>query len=177
MKLSQPAFVIPPVVGSVLGRLPAYPGSLLLTTALNFVLAPRLAPDVLQLLNGRTLRIHVRDAQVKFDFRWDGRRFAPGQWGQGPIDLTIGASALDFVRLAQRQQDPDTLFFDRRLSMEGDTELGLVVKNALDALELPVADLQRWMPGAVGARLADGARRLGLPVPARLLGKRAQDLS
>ncbi len=30
------------------------------------------------------------------------------------------------------------LFFDRRLSMEGDTELGLVVKNTLDALELPL---------------------------------------
>jgi predicted lipid carrier protein YhbT len=61
------------------------------------------------------------------------------------------------VRLAKRQEDPDTLFFNRRLSMEGDTELGLIVKNALDALELPVFDVQRWAPQQVLARFA--ARR------------------
>jgi predicted lipid carrier protein YhbT len=32
--------------------------------------------------------------------------------------------------------DADTLFFDRRLSIEGDTELGLLLKNTLDALDL-----------------------------------------
>jgi predicted lipid carrier protein YhbT len=31
--------------------------------------------------------------------------------------------------------DPDTLFFSRRLTIEGDTELGLLLKNRLDALE------------------------------------------
>ena len=59
-----------------------------------------------------------------------------------------------FLRLAQRQEDPDTLFFSRRLSIEGDTELGLVVKNALDALELPVFGLQQWAPQQVLARFA-----------------------
>jgi predicted lipid carrier protein YhbT len=34
-----------------------------------------------------------------------------------------------------RQEDPDTLFFQRRLTIEGDTELGLEVKNILDALD------------------------------------------
>jgi len=38
--------------------------------------------------------------------------------------------------------------------MEGDTELGLVVKNALDALELPVLEPQRWAPRRLLARLA-----------------------
>ena len=73
-------------------------------------------------------------------------------------DLCIAASAHDFLLLAQRQQDPDTLFFNRRLVMEGDTELGLVVKNTLDALELPVLDLQQWAPRQVLARLAKGLR-------------------
>ena len=34
--------------------------------------------------------------------------------------------------------------------MEGDTELGLVVKNTLDALELPVFDLSRFTRGRGG---------------------------
>jgi O2-independent ubiquinone biosynthesis accessory factor UbiT len=62
---------------------------------------------------------------------------------QEAADLTITATAPDFVRLARREEDPDTLFFSRRLSMQGDTELGLLVKNTLDALELPVFDLSR----------------------------------
>ena len=43
----------------------------------------------------------------------------------------------------------DTLFFSRRLSMEGDTELGLIVKNTLDALEFPVLAPQRWFDYAL----------------------------
>ncbi|MGB7997639.1 MAG: SCP2 sterol-binding domain-containing protein, partial [Photobacterium halotolerans] len=35
-----------------------------------------------------------------------------------------------------RKVDPDTLFFQRRLTMQGDTELGLAVKNLLDSLDL-----------------------------------------
>jgi predicted lipid carrier protein YhbT len=68
-------------------------------------------------------------------------------------DLTISASAHDFVLLARRQEDPDTLFFSRRLAMEGDTELGLLVKNTIDAIELPVLDLEPFKPAQVLARL------------------------
>ena len=39
------------------------------------------------------------------------------------------------LALALRREDPDTLFFKRRLVMTGDTDLGLVVKNALDAID------------------------------------------
>ncbi len=148
-----PAFVLPQRLGSLLARLPAYPGSALLVTALNLGLSPQLPDDVRQLLLHKKLRIHVRDACLTFDFTWTGARFAPCSRAQA-TDLTIAASAHDFLRLAQRQEDPDTLFFSRRLSMQGDTELGLVVKNALDALELPVVDLQHWAPNQVFARMA-----------------------
>lgn len=143
---------VPPPVAAVLSRLPPYPGSLLLVTGLNLVLARQLPADVGSHLNGRRIRIHVRDAGLRFDFRWqDGQfRACPPQQA---ADLTLSAHAHDFLRLARRLDDPDTLFFNRRLSMEGDTELGLVVKNALDALELPVFDPAQWAPSAVFARL------------------------
>ena len=145
------AFVLPNPVGLVLSRLPAYPGSLLLVTALNRILARQLPSDVRLILLHKKMRIHVRDARLAFDFTCTGERFTACQ-SQQEVDLTISASAQDFLRLAQREEDPDTLFFSRRLSMEGDTELGLVVKNALDALELPVLDLQRWLPKQMLAR-------------------------
>jgi len=146
--IALPSFVVPPPVGSVLSRLPAYPGALLLVAALNFGLAKQIPVDVGQLLQKKKLRIHVSDARLTFDFIWKGQRFLASSSHTNP-DLTISANAFDFLQLAQRQEDPDTLFFNRRLSMEGDTELGLIVKNTLDALELPVLDLQQWLPRQV----------------------------
>lgn len=163
MSPTSPAFVLPEPVGAVLSHLPAYPGSFLLVTALNKVLAQQLPADVRQYLLGKKLRIHVRDARLTFDFTCTGTRFAASH-PQDSTDLTISANAQDFVRLARREEDPDTLFFNRRLSMEGDTELGLVVKNALDALDMPVLDLHQFTPGKVLSRLlpwrkADGKGR------------------
>jgi len=125
----------------------------LLVTALNLGVARQIPSDVGEMLRGKRLRIQVRDARVTLDFTWTGNAFA-ARPRQRETDLCINASAHDFLLLAQRQQDPDTLFFNRRLVMEGDTELGLVVKNTLDALELPVLDLQQWAPRQVLARLA-----------------------
>ena len=145
-------FLLPHPLGSLLSRLPAYPGSLLFVTGLNLALKTRLAPDVTDLLRGKKLRLRVTDAQWAFDFEWVNARFVACQ-NQGEADLTISASAYDFLLLARRQEDPDTLFFSRRLSMEGDTELGLLVKNTIDAIELPVLDLAQFKPSNVLARL------------------------
>lgn len=135
----------PAPVAALLSRLPAYPGSVLFAAALNAALAARLPADVAALLCGRKLSLQVRDARLRFDFTWTGNRFAALRRPE-TSDLTISASGPDFVRMARRQEDPDTLFFSRRLALEGDTELGLVVKNTLDAMELPVFDLGRRFP-------------------------------
>lgn len=150
-----------PPVAAVLSRLPAYPGSLLLVAGLNWVLARQLPGDVCERLQGQRIRIHVRDAGLRFDFAWQGGMFRACP-PQASTALTLSANAHDFLRLAQRLDDPDTLFFNRRLSMEGDTELGLVVKNALDALELPVFEWDRWTPSALLARL-QRLRPSGMP--------------
>lgn len=43
--------------------------------------------------------------------------------------MTISGNWREFLLLASRQEDPDTLFFRRRLQIDGDTELGLAVKK------------------------------------------------
>lgn len=144
-------FVLPKPLGHLLGRLPAYPGSLLFVTGLNVALAKQLANDVTELLSGKKLRLRVTDAQWAFDFAWRNGRFVASQ-NTGAADLTIAASAHDFFLLASRQEDPDTLFFNRRLAMEGDTELGLLVKNTIDAIEFPVLTLEQFKPAHVLAQ-------------------------
>jgi len=149
--MSATPFLTPKPVGQLLGRLPAYPGSMLLVTGLNLALAKQLAPDVTQMLQGKKLRLRVTDVHWTFDFAWESQRFVARQ-NPGDADLTISASAHDFVLLARRQEDPDTLFFNRRLAMEGDTELGLLVKNTIDAIELPAFMTHGFAPAHVLAQ-------------------------
>lgn len=150
--MSTIPLLLPQPVGALLSRLPAYPGSLLLVSALNVALRAQLAADVTAMLVGKRLRLRVTDAQWAFDFEWRKDRFSATQ-NTGEADLTISASAYDFVLLARRLEDPDTLFFSRRLSMEGDTELGLLVKNTLDAIELPILNVESLRPTQVLSRL------------------------
>jgi predicted lipid carrier protein YhbT len=136
---SKQTFTLPAPLAGMLARLPAYPGSWLFARALNAVLAPQLPVDVKAALEGRSLRLRVSDARLGFDFMWRRGGFVPGRPVESP-DLSIGACAHDLLRLARREEDPDTLFFSRRLALEGDTELGLLFKNTLDAFDASVFD-------------------------------------
>lgn len=57
-------------------------------------------------------------------------------------EVLFRANSADLWLLLSQQADPDTLFFQRRLLVLGDTELGLYLKNYLDTLQLPA--LLRW---------------------------------
>ena len=157
--MSEKTWLIPKPVGQVLGRLPGLPGSMLFVTALNLALAKQLNPDVTQMLIDKKLRLCVLDAQWTFDFEWRNSRFVACQ-NAAASDLTISASAHDFFKLARRQEDPDTLFFNRRLTMEGDTELGLLVKNTIDAIELPVMNLETFKTQHVMAQAREHFKSL-----------------
>ena len=150
---------LPDPLGRLLSLLPAYPGSILFVAGLNLALVRHLPADVQQSLTGKKLRITVRDAQLVFDFVWRKDAFAPCHHS-GEADLMIGASMHDFLLLAQRKEDPDTLFFSRRLIMEGDTELGLLVKNTLDAIDSPLFNLDRLAPGRMFGRHRVASRQL-----------------
>lgn len=127
---------IPSPVSAMLARLPVFPGSLLFVQGLNQLLLPAVAEDCRAALVQRSFRIEVADAGIAFHYTFDGKRFRATHAVTEP-DLCIRASAWDFHLLMQKTEDADTLFFSRRLTMTGDTELGVLIKNTLDALELP----------------------------------------
>jgi predicted lipid carrier protein YhbT len=129
------ARTLPARVAAVVARLPQLPPSAILAVALEAARDAVFDRELLARLDGRVLRIVVRDAGLTLSVRVRGAHFHPAREAT-PADVTIAASARDFLLLAVRDEDPDTLFFSRRLAMEGDTELGLAVKNALDAADL-----------------------------------------
>lgn len=93
-----------------------------------------LAEGELEFLEGRWLSIHVRDIGLLWYTSVVDGRLVVSQ--QADADVSFSADASDLLMIAARKQDPDTLFFQRRLAIEGDTELGLYVKNLMDAIEL-----------------------------------------
>ena len=88
----------------------------------------------LDFLEGRWLSIHVRDIGLLWYTSVINGRLVVSP--EAEADVSFSADASDLLMIAARKQDPDTLFFQRRLVIEGDTELGLYVKNLMDAIEL-----------------------------------------
>ena len=58
--------------------------------------------------------------------------------------VTFSANSAELVLVAAKE-DPDTLFFQRKLSIQGDTELGLVVKNLLLSIEFASMPIPIWL--------------------------------
>ncbi len=142
---------VPPPMNALIARLPSTPPSAAFSLAANRLLWPALKTLDHQPLLGRRYSIRVTDIGLSLRFTVGRNGFAPAG---GTPDLTISATARDFLLLLGRREDPDTLFFSRRLVSEGDTALGLAVKNLLDALD-PETVLRR-----LPAPLAYAARRL-----------------
>ena len=103
---------------------------------LNLTLRRKFPADVLARLEGHTFAIVVEDAGMELLFRVRAGRFVPVAHAAEPV-LRFRAVAWDYAALAAREADPDTLFFNRRLVVEGDTEIALLVKNTLDTIEIP----------------------------------------
>jgi predicted lipid carrier protein YhbT len=72
---------------------------------------------------------------------------------RGEAALTISSNAYDFLQIARGRVDPDTLFFSRRLCVEGDTDLGLLVKNTFERMDLRERVTHSLNPANIIARL------------------------
>jgi len=134
------AFAVPPWLAGaadqlrrIVERLPVQPPSFVLARVLDRVLLPRLPADARAALSNRTVEVSISDLglRVRLQIEAGGFRVAPSR---SETALRIVAPASSYLRLLRGQDDADRLFFERALVMEGDTEMGLVLKNTLDAI-------------------------------------------
>ncbi len=112
----------------------------ILETSLNRVFAEALAEGELDFLRERWLAVKVLDADVVFALSLNtdalhGDRIEI-RLEQVEGDMVIEGNTYAFMLLASRREDADTLFFRRQLKACGDTELGLYIKNFLDAFDV-----------------------------------------
>nr|WP_113865811.1 SCP2 domain-containing protein [Brenneria salicis]NMN92789.1 putative lipid carrier protein YhbT [Brenneria salicis ATCC 15712 = DSM 30166]RBP63767.1 putative lipid carrier protein YhbT [Brenneria salicis ATCC 15712 = DSM 30166]RLM31051.1 SCP-2 sterol transfer family protein [Brenneria salicis ATCC 15712 = DSM 30166] len=124
----------PGLLGKPLKFTPFAIQRLVLEQVLRWQFRQALDDGELEFLAGRWLKIEVRDIGLQWFMTLRDNRLAVSH--QETPDVSFSADANDLILIAARKEDPDTLFFQRRLRIEGDTELGLYVKNLMDAIEL-----------------------------------------
>jgi predicted lipid carrier protein YhbT len=124
----------PQPLARVLAALPSRPPSLFFAAACNRLAWRGLQDLDWSAVDGRRVCVHARDTGLRLYLTVTPQGLRASRAARA--DVTFSADALDFLRLSLRLEDPDTLFFNRRLLIEGDTDLGLTLKNLLDTLEL-----------------------------------------
>lgn len=140
--MQVPNVVIPGLVKKVVSVLPAKPPTWVLVNTLNQLLKKEILLADMSLLAGRYFQIGIEDLGLNLFFTADEKRFILADQSI-PVDLYFGANMADFLKMLLRQEDPDTLFFNRKLKIEGDTELGLIVKNLLDSIDWSTIPLMK----------------------------------
>lgn len=149
----------------LLRTLPDGVHSELLSRLFNHLLRGQYMADQLYDLDGKRLAIRIKDTRTELLFRIEGNQLRrQPKLGDKAWDVRISGNLADFWLLASRCEDPDTLFFNRTLAIEGETEAGLYLKNLLDALDF---DLQQHLDAVLGRRLGANLgnllQRSGLP--------------
>lgn len=125
-----------PLINAIDRQIPIPLKQLVAEFPLNRLFAGAIADGEFDAFEGRIIRLELAAG---------GPGISLGFWCsrlrvvEGPGEATIRGSVAAFRQLAERKQDPDQLFFQRKLMIEGDTELGLGLRNLLDSLEWSLA--------------------------------------
>lgn len=96
-------------------------------------------------LDNKVAEVEIRDLSAKWYFTKIGQQLvmldiAEAQSISPEPDVVFSASVDALVLMASQKVDPDTLFFNRKLKITGDTELGLEIKNLFDQFDLELLD-------------------------------------
>lgn len=82
-----------------------------------------------------SLNLVVTDIKLRFNIAIANKQFCIGEY-QHNADCEFTGDFYNLLLIAAQKRDPDTLFFQRKLMMSGDTQLGLAIKNWLAGLDL-----------------------------------------
>ena len=123
----------PARLAPVMKRIPYQWQARAIGMALQKALETSLAGDTLLPLEGYRIGIEVSDLGLAWVLRVANGRLEVCADGE-KAEATVRGTATDLLLLAGRLEDADTLFFQRRLELTGDTELGLTARNLLDRM-------------------------------------------
>ena len=103
---------LPAPLAFPLRLIPSAAHNLVLTKLLNRICAPELADGELNFLRDRVMLIRVSDAGLDYRITLANGTLRAAESGR-IHDLSIEGTLYDFLLLASRREDADTLFFNR----------------------------------------------------------------
>lgn len=106
-----------------------------IASALNHLLGNELSAGDLDFLERKLATVNIRDLDFSFTVTVYDKKMKvmiPAQISE----VTLRTDQQSLLEMLHNEVDPDTLFFQRRLLITGNTELGLYLKNFIDSLEL-----------------------------------------
>lgn len=115
--------------------LPAFVQQKALLEGLKLVFKEALADGDFDFLDHKWLKVSITDLELSWFISYRDQALVVEATPQLQ-DVSFSGCLNDLVLIVGRKEDPDTLFFQRRLIIEGDTELGLEVKNLMDSVDL-----------------------------------------
>lgn len=138
---SRALSLLPKILKPSLRLLPFRAQKSILIPALHSVFKEAIEDGDFEFLQGKWLKIAITDLELTWWLSFDDNKLIMAPKDEMAAnnqneDVSFSATGDDLVLIAGRKQDPDTLFFQRRLKIEGDTELGLEVKNLIDAIDI-----------------------------------------
>lgn len=127
----------PRSLSKIATKLPLKLNAAILVKTLNMAFKEQINEGEFDFLNKRVLLVEILDANLKVGLGFENNSFLCSHFGSRTIesDVTLSIATGDAISLIQQQVDPDTLFFQRKLKISGDTELAHHIKNTIDTLD------------------------------------------
>ena len=128
----------PAAITKVLTCLPAKTHSLAIEQLTNRLILPHLDLEDWQFLENRQTQICISDSSLFVVLSFHDEKFSCCYFGdqEQPADVTLSINSFNAIAVIKQDIDPDTLFFQRKLKIQGDTALAHQLKNTLDNLPL-----------------------------------------
>lgn len=130
-------FIKPKNLSRIATRLPDRLNNMVVEKLVNSTFAEQISEGDFDFLENRLLQVEIIDAGLFVGLSYDQNKIICKHFSRYSLqaDVTLSIESSDAIQLVQQEVDPDTLFFQRKLKINGDTELAHHVKNTIDTLD------------------------------------------
>lgn len=126
----------------------------------------------LERLESKILKLTITDTGNSWFCQFTKKGLKAITGNTATADVHIKGSLRNFLLLVTQNEDPDTLFFNQELSLEGNTEDGLYLRNILDAMEFNTVNHVKDVFGhSVAKNIAPLMERIQIDLRLRALSK------
>jgi len=128
----------PPNLGKIATFVPLKINQLIIERVLNSIFIEQITDGEFDFLQDHLLQIEIIDARLFLGISAKNGKICCTHLSSTscPSDATLSINSIDSIRLIEQKIDPDTLFFQRKLRIKGNTELAHHAKNTIDTIDL-----------------------------------------